>query len=812
MNRDYAGWITRTWRYWLAGWGLAVLLLFLVAPDWESIVTQGVFKFLPDDASSKIADRVLDESFDDAEAESTLLLVVESRESTLTERDFAFVRGALREALDAAAAEIDDDSEIIVDTTDHSDPVTGDLFVSDDGRATLLAAQLKDEYLHERTWAYVNAVDVEIARLDADGEIPEGLRIGLTGGATIGRDLVQYRSDSAEWVGSWTVWFVVALLLCVYRAPIVALIPLGTLLIAVQASRYVLAILAQAGVIGLFDGIEVYITVILYGAGVDYSLFLVSRFREELTRTEDERQATTVALDRTGSSIIASALTEIVGIGLLGFATFGQLQQAGIAIAIGLCVMLAAALTLTPAVLLLIGRRAFWPFVPRVDPAQEQKLETPVIRWWDWIGRFVIRRPAIVLTVTTAALLPFAILGIVTFGDTSYGILEEFPGDAPSVLGTEMLQDHFPAGVIGPVVVVLDNPDVDYADDSGRERIDDLTTQLLDRADELQLDDVLSLTRPLGDESDVLESRSSALVNLLIGEVAEFEAARHYVSTTAERGNHVTRLYLARTFDPFSRAAIERLDALEEEIVALAGEDTTVHLAGPTASLRSLRRTAEFDRLVLQPVIGIAITILLVVMLRHVVTSLYLVGTILFTYFVALGVTWGVFAVTTPGDFPGLDWSVPLLLYTVLIAVGADYNVFLVNRAREERDRHGDEEGIALAVRRTGAVVTGCGVVMAGTFATLLIGGELASLKQLGFALAFAILVDTFIVRPFLVPAFLAIKSTGFDFNRAVEEFTELGAQVYGTAPAGEGEPEAVDSHAEPTPPDAEETERTTTA
>jgi RND superfamily putative drug exporter len=191
-----------------------------------------------------------------------------------------------------------------------------------------------------------------------------------------------------------------------------------------------------------------------------------------------------------------------------------------------------------------------------------------------------------------------------------------------------------------------------------------------------------------------------------------------------------------------------------------ARRDTQIFATGPTASVRDLARVMQADRTRIEYLVLASVFVVLIVLLRGLVVPLYLLASVLFSYYTTLGVSFAVFWLLDPKGFTGIDWKVAIFLFTILIAVGEDYNILLMTRVREEQDRRGPVRGITEALERTGPIISSCGIIMAGTFASLL-AGSLTEMKQLGFALAFGVLLDTFVVRPILVPAFLILLRSG---------------------------------------------------
>ncbi len=274
---------------------------------------------------------------------------------------------------------------------------------------------------------------------------------------------------------------VVLFLIIIYRAPILALIPLLTVFVSVKIALSVLAILADWGWVGLFSGIEVYVTVILYGAGVDYCLFLIARHQEELDKECTFKEAISNSIATVGAAFAASAGTTMCGIGMMVFAQFGKFQQAGVAMALSLSFVLMASLTLTPALLCLAGRFAYWPqtFNERVAISAGWLTPSSVMarlmqrNWagsvWESVSLALLKSPGKIWLSTMLVLFPFALISLACYGNLSYGLLSELPSEDPSVIGTKAVQGHYPAGATGPLTLLFENPDINFSDAEGRE-------------------------------------------------------------------------------------------------------------------------------------------------------------------------------------------------------------------------------------------------------------------------------------------------------------------------------------------------------
>ena len=567
------------------------------------------------------------------------------------------------------------------------------------------------------------------------------------------------------------------LLLLIYRAPLLALIPLVIVFVAVEVALKYLSMLAEADIIGLFQGIQTFLTVILYGAGVDYCFFLIARYREELDRLAapqagevlPERvrygRALAAALGKVGAALTASAATVTAGIGMMTFASFGQFHQAGIAISASLVLALCAVLTLAPALLRLAGPWAFWPHVPRpssvVGAGETAGAVRGTLAWWYGLAAALRRRPATIWAVSVLLMLPLAIVAFTQQENLEIDLLKRLQPNEPSVVGVKALERHFPAGFVGPVIVLLHSPGVDFRQDQSEDMIASLSDSLAEQKEELGVADIRSLANPLGITSraqdaidELVEQAEQAPPGKALIKSMRQHAQEHYVS-----GGDVTQLQFILTKNPLGHDSLALLNKLEKAIgAALPGElkQSEILYIGQTSSVRDLTATTYQDQYRIEGLVTSAVFLILVLLLRRPVVSLYLVLSVLLSFYTTLGTTFAVFWALDPQGFSGLDWKVPIFLFTILVAVGEDYNIFLMTRIHEEQQSLGPLDGITHALVSTGRIITSCGIIMAGTFTTL-ITGSLLDLKQLGFALAFGVLLDTFVVRPILVPAFMIL-------------------------------------------------------
>jgi RND superfamily putative drug exporter len=627
------------------------------------------------------------------------------------------------------------------------------------------------------------------ARLDAlrrAADFPPGLMIGLTGSAAVGSDILFAAEESIRNTERATIVLVIVILVLVYRAPGLVAIPLATIFVSLVIALGFVAWIAQASEsVGwldykIFKTTRIFIVVILFGAGTDFCLFLIARYKEELQRSGDAPQALSRALGRVGGALAASAMTTILGLAVMALADFGKFRNSGPTIAFCLAVCLAASLTLAPAMLRACGTLVFWPFRTRgrVSPRRENSVserpshvESSDVAWpvfhgfWEWLSRQVVGHPKRILAGSLLVMLPLAYRG---FGiEVTYDLLSELRPERPSVQGTELLRRYFPAGETGPITVLAyqESGKLDGSQEA-REKIRRLSQRLYafqyrDSLGEVTrpITSVRSLVEPLGERPERFGFFSGLRKGIARGHRITKST---YLAQSPEYAGKLTRLDIITRYDPFSAESMRLLDRLEDWLNGLAEEPKSqwrgaeFHFLGTTAGIRDLKRVTTSDLILIQQLVPIVVLAVLVVLLRRVWISVYLILTVLLGYYVSIGVTHLAFAWLYGQTYVGLDWKVPMFLFVILIAVGEDYNIYLATRVFEEQARRGAIEGLRVALVRTGGIITSCGVIMAGTFASMMTG-TLRATTELGLALAFGVLLDTFVIRTILVPAFLAI-------------------------------------------------------
>ena len=825
----------------VAAWIVAAGLITLAAPNIDDVAVNDQRAFLQAEAPSIEAAQTVEEYFPERTSPSSAAIVFQATEGGSPSAAGQAGSGSLLEGETGAfIGEITDwlkspDAPQVLERVTSpigADEQTAAALVSEDGRVALISVAFSSIGTEEVTRQAVEQIDEKLAAA------PGSLKTYVTGDAAIigAYDQATRESlDSTTWI---TIVLVILILLAVYRSPVSPLIPLGTIALAYLISRGFVALLGD-GIITISGYTNIFLIVILFGAGTDYCLFLISRFREEMAKTEAPRPAATETVRTVGETIASSAGTVIVGLSTMAFAKLGLFNTTGPSVAIGVFITLIAGLTLTPALLALLGDRAFWP--RRSAGVGESRI-------WHWWSTKVTDHPWLALGVGLALLLPLALYG--EGQHRTFDLLADLPEDMEAREGFGVLSDSLGAGTMQPLTLVLVAED-GMTDPSSLK----LQSQLVRRVQGLEhvrevrsftgsLDqDTLQVSGQLEDQlagvrqaqqqladlgplaalapSDMIQEAAGALLDLraYLSQLGEaypevkddpgyqqandalqqlFNAVQQGSLSSLPKGpaavlgdltdgleglqerfqdregaimlpdtyvknNEGLRQLREAYFSADARAA--RLQVVLDSgpyteealstVVSLRGlmqNETSVdgYVEGASAVVADLQTASAGDMVRSIVFVLIGVFVVLVLLLRALVAPVYLILTILVSYGATLGIVRLVFSDLLGTG--GVTWWVPIFMFVMLVALGMDYNIFLMGRVKEEVQRHGNHEGTRLAVAKTGGIITSAGIIMAGTFAAMM-SGQITGLVQIGFAVSLGVLLDTFVVRTALVPA-----------------------------------------------------------
>ncbi len=608
-------------------------------------------------------------------AESTSALLVFSRDGAeLTDNDI--------EAVTAATFEL---AELSLD--DFVPPPT----VSDDGTAALVVVPLE----------ILDDVEAQAERADelrsiANADLPSGLTALLTGAEGFAVDIAAVFEGADFTLLLTTVIVVAVLLLITYRSPWLWLVPLvvvgiadGLASIAATRVTSLVGITLDASVTGI-------LSVLVFGAGTNYALLLIARYRDELRLVEDRRDAMARALRGAGPAIIASGSTVTLALLTLAFAQLEGNRALGIACAVGVVVAMIFALFVLPAALVLFGRGLFWPYIPRFG--SEGSMQRG---FWYSLGTRVSKRP---IPVAIAGALVLAVLALgatqVTVGLSQ---TERFTQVPEAVVGQNIIAETFSAGSGSPTVIITN---ADFVDEVAE------TAEAVDGVD----------TVTIGETNDVITQ-----VNVVLDAAAE----------TPE--------------------AFATVEALRAAMLDIEGADALV--GGLDAQALDVQVAQKADQNLVIPLILVLVFLVLVILLRALVAPVLLLATVVASFFASLGASWLLFQ--SVFGFPAIDTNVVLFSFLFLVALGVDYNIFLVTRAREEAAEHGTRTGMVRALAATGGVITSAGILLAAVFAVLGVL-PLITLTQIGIIVCIGVLLDTLLVRTVIVPSLAFITGEKF--------------------------------------------------
>ncbi len=571
-------------------------------------------------------------------------------------------------------------------------------FPSQDGKAILVNVPLNGEAISQ---LLPNEKPVLPAVVDALREDIEpiatsvGMESYVTGPGGLLGDLFGAFETLDSTLLLTTLAVVAIILIFVYRSPVLWVIPLLTSLFALATAGGIIYLLAKNDIIDVDGQSQGILSVLVIGAATDYALLLIARYREELHLHENRFDAMRAAYKGVWEPILASGATVAISLMMLLFSQLTNTASLGPIGAIGIVVSVITILTLLPALLVLFGRWIFWPRKPLND-GEDQVLSGT----WSKVANSIGRNPRKAWAITSIILLAFAFTSTTLKAD-GLGTVDSFTGNPESVVGQKLLLKHFPGGEGDP-------------------------TQIVTSA--AKGDAVIAAVRQAKGVSEVAYAVDPITQNVKI------VGGKVIVNATLDQA-------------PDSVEAGEYIPAIRE---AAHKADPSSLVGGTSATYFDVRTANDRDNKTIIPIILFVITIILGLLLRSILSAIVLLGTVVLSYFATLGVCALVF--NHIFGFAGGDNSFPLFAFIFLVALGIDYNIFLMTRVREESIKSGTRDGVIKGVTVTGAVITSAGIVLAATFAVLGLL-PLVPLAQLGFAVGFGVLLDTIIVRSILVPA-----------------------------------------------------------
>jgi RND superfamily putative drug exporter len=665
-----------TARPWLviAVWVIAAAAIIGFAPPISTVTNSDQSAFLPASAESARAAALAGGAFPDTRGATAVLVVSRSDQTALSDTDIATISrlaGGLR-GLAVGGVQFDPRQSL-----------------ADNRAVALIGIQFTGAAQAQPVKQAVAALRTA-ARAQLAGT---GLRSEMTGQAAIVVDNANAFTRAEEIVTLATVVLIVVLLLLVFRSPIAALFPLVAVGLVFGIAESTIAAFAHWFGLQVGQELPTMLTVVLFGIGTDYILFLLFRYRERLRAGDPPRAAIIYAVQRVGEAVCSAAFAVMAAFGALVLAALGFFRTLGPALAIGVLVMLLAALTLVPAIVVLLGRRVFWPRLPRLSSRNA----------FARLGRLVTRRPGVVLGAGLGLLAALGTAVLVFHPD--YDPIHQLPAGTEASRAFDQLQRGFPAGALQP--------------------------------------------------TDVYLSSSGPISTAAIGEFTQRLAGLPGVAAPLQprvaRDRRTVDVPVLLSQDPYGTPALDLVSGpLRTAAAAAAPPGTTTVLGGQTVALADIRTTTARDLRVIFPVAGLLFVLILALLLRAALAPLYLVVMVVGAFAATLGASALLF-------HDGLAFTIPIVLYLFVTAIGTDYNILVTARLREEiRDGRTPRDASALAITHAGPSVAAAALLLAGTFASLMVSG-VPFFTQIGFAVTLGIALVSFVVSLLLVPAIAAL-------------------------------------------------------
>ncbi|MEK3797108.1 MMPL family transporter [Peribacillus sp. FSL H8-0477] len=682
-------WVSTKKGAWITLIAWLVLMIGLSAGPKLSDYKVTNFQSLPDEAQSIIAEQETEKLFPNEQGTPGILVFHNEKGDINTDEVKQILNGILAEDIEGI--------ETIVDIS-ALPPQAIASFISEDGSTMIVPMEL-EVGIGNNKYAEINdkatAIGTDIAKdLDSTG-------FYITGPAGIAGDTVKLFEQADFKLLLATIGIILVLLIVIYRSPLLAFIPLLATVIVYQVVNQSVALMGASG-LEINNSTTSIMSILLFAALIDYSLFVFSRYREELNKFENKYDAMKHAMRATGEPVFFAGGTVLAAMLILFFADFRDYQNFAPIFGLAIFFIMIASITLVPALFALFGRKAFWPKVPKFGDSKEVKHGV-----WGPFAKFVVNKPLLTGGIVAIFLIVTA-LNVFNL-DFEFDSVKNFPEDLPSRVGYEIVEENFDKGELAPSTLLVVSKEA-------------LTEKAADSViEKLQAYDEIASVRPTAKSED-----SKAL-----------------------------KLSVSLSMNPYSNESIDFIQKLRDETPELL-EDLSIsgesHYSGITPKLVDERDTNNSDIIKIVLLETLLILVLLFVLTRSFKMPIYMMATILLSYLSALGL--GIFLVDVLFGYDALSTRVPVYAFIFLVALGIDYNIILVSRFMEERKNHRVKEALEIAIRNTGGVISSAGIILAATFAALMTM-PIADLFVFGFMVAIGILIDTFLVRGMLLPALI---------------------------------------------------------
>ena len=647
------------------------------------------FQSLPDDAQSLIAEKKLEKYFPNDQG-TPGILVFHNEDGKVNTEEVTDIMDAI---ISADVKGVDE----IVDVT-KLPPQAIESFGTEDKSTIIIPMTLKPGLDSRQIGDTIDAVE-EAGSKAAESAADTMFRI--TGPAGIAGDTLKLFEEADFVLLLATIAIILVLLIVIYRSPLLAIIPLLATAIVYQVVNQVLGLMGAGG-LEINNSTTSIMSILLFAAVIDYSLFVFSRFREELNHYESKHEAMKHAMRATGEPVFLAGGTVLAAMLVLFFADFRDYQNFAPIFGTTMFIIMLASVTLLPALFTLFGRKAFWPKVPKYGESAEVKHG-----FWGPVAKFVVNKPGLSGGIV-AVIMAVTALNVFNL-DYEFDTVKSFPKDLPSREGYEIVEEKYDKGELAPASILFESEEA------------------------LSEEDIETLRLTLADEEHVASVRLTS------------------VSDDAE----AVKFSMILDLNPYSAEAMDMMKDIRENsgrLLKEADAEGALYFAGVTSKLVDERDVNNRDLWMIVLLESLLILVLLFVMTKSFKMPLYMMATILISFLSALGL--GIFLVDVLFGYDAVSTRVPVYAFIFLVALGIDYNIILVSRFLEERKKRKVKEALEISIRNTGGVISSAGLILAATFAALMTM-PIADLFVFGFIVAIGILMDTFLVRGMLLPALI---------------------------------------------------------
>jgi uncharacterized membrane protein YdfJ with MMPL/SSD domain len=715
----------------MAVWIAAIAALLLTAPNLGTLVHEKGQITIPEGYSSDIAAKLLDQAAkrDGAKPSLSLVLVLHDAQGRADQLQADGLQAVEK------LRTMQDQVGLTSVVSFAEQPELAAKLISADGKTLLIPfhverGELSVVDIRDRVKEQMKTLDSEAV---------------LTGSGLIEEDVVINSQEGLKRTEYITVIIILVILLAVFRSAVAPLIPLFTIGMSYLAAQSVVAFLADRWDFPLSTFTQIFMVAVMFGIGTDYCILLISRFKEELGSGRSKVDAIVTTYKTAGKTVLYAGIAVMAGFASIGFSKFSLFQSA-VSVAVGILVLMIALLTVVPFFMALLGKGLFWP--------ASRKMDHPDSRIWGFAGKFTMKRPLITAAVLAAVIIPTL---LAYNGSLSYNSMDEIGDQYDSVRGFNLIADSFGPGETMPATIVI-QADRPLADPDSMAAIEALSAEVAG-ADGVAY--VRSVTRPMGAP---MEQPQVDPAMLTPEQQAAMQAAQQMVMATYMSSDMtLTKIEVILDTHPYAAETLDHVDGIKTLV------ETSIHgtpldgaqygIGGVSSLHDDLRNVSADDYNRTLVLMLAAIAILLFVLLRSVIMPIYLIASLLLTYYMTMTITELVFM--NGLGYDGLSWAVPFFAFVILIALGVDYSIFLMGRFNENRDMK-PAEAIISAMRSMGTVIFSAAIILSGTFAAMLPSGVL-SLLQIATIVIVGLILYCAVFLPFFVP--LMVRLFG-RFNR----------------------------------------------